>query len=262
MLTTEPDSCWTRYVTTLTAAAIAKRGSFSSHRRHCFTDPQRPSGQKSRRSSVKGRVTAMGLDMSASAQQATTATYHEAPRPPGPRTVGAQRHQPEERAEDVLALGDPGHGLHVQRVDGEQRGCGQARAGGAGGPLQQEEEQGRGQRVEDDARRVMSGGLEPGELAVEQVGEPGDRMPVQGFGRRECPGHVLARQALGDARVLRHVHPVVVVHEPVAEGGPVESHRDQRQRQGQHAWTAPKCVEEGSRHGGVDYSVRGSARNR
>src|SRR6185369_15745805 len=69
------------------------------------------------------------------------------PSPPGPRDIRGGGQEKEQRAQDALALGDPGDALDVQRVHGEERGHGGARPeSGRRGAEEQEEE--------DGARRV------------------------------------------------------------------------------------------------------------
>ena len=108
--------------------------------------------------------------------------------------VGQQGQHPEEGAEHVLALRHPGHRLHVQRVDGEERGHQGARPQAAREEGQGQEEQRDVGRVQRHARRVMARGVEAEELDVEHVRHPGERVPVGRLHRGEGPGHRLGAQ--------------------------------------------------------------------
>ena len=154
------------------------------------------------------------------------------PHAPAPdvRHVGGSAQQRQERAEDVLALGDPGHRLHVERVQGEERGHHGAAPGRAGERLQQGEEQCGVQGVEEDVGCVVAPGRQAEDLHVQHVGDPGDRVPVL-VALEQGPGQARGREATVDVDVPRHVVAVVEAHELEADRLCVEAQGDCEERE-------------------------------
>jgi hypothetical protein len=114
-------------------------------------------------------------------------------------------------------------------VDREQRSDDEARSSGSGHRREDDEQHGGVRGVERGVHEVVGAGVEPEELDVEHVGEPRERVPVEGVEGRPGPEEPLPREALEDHRVLRHVHVVVVVEEGVAADLRVERQRGQGQ---------------------------------
>ena len=83
--------------------------------------------------------------------------------------VGENRQQPEERAEHILALGDPGHRLHVQRMSGKHGGDKRTPPRPPGRPPEQLEDQDRVGRVKDEVRDVIHARVAGEQRHVEQV---------------------------------------------------------------------------------------------
>ena len=121
----------------------------------------------------------------------------------------------EESAQQVLALGDPGDGLDVERVPAKQGGHTEATPEGAREPVEDEEEQQGVDEVEEQIREVMPDRIEPEELNIEHVGKPGEGMPVGSITAGEGPGDICPTQTGQHVRVLRHVFRVV----EIGEGG-------------------------------------------
>ena len=83
------------------------------------------------------------MDFASRPSQSIRSDHRVRPGRPPPREaqIGAEREHEEEAGEHVLALGDPGHRLDVQRMDAEQRGDRRAPPRGARHPPQHLEEE-------------------------------------------------------------------------------------------------------------------------
>ncbi len=75
--------------------------------------------------------------------------------------IGSERQHEKKRAQNVLALGDPGHRLHVQRMNGKHRRHKRAAPQEPRHPPQHQKEQDRRCRVEQDIGEVMAARLQP-----------------------------------------------------------------------------------------------------
>jgi len=150
-------------------------------------------------------------------------------RPLRVKRVGPQGEHPEEGAEHVLALGDPGDGLHVQGVQGEQGGGEGASPPGLRHTLQGEEEQDRVERVKEHVDEMVGAGTGSEQPAVEHVREPRQRVPVPQGRRCEGPLHAVRRQAALHDEIFLDVERVVVID--VVEGPDlrVEGRRQHRE---------------------------------
>ena len=154
-------------------------------------------------------------------------------RPGGVARVGPHGEEAEERREQVLPLGDPGHRLHVEGVEGEERGDRRGRATAA--PVDAREHEEEDGRVRARGGRRSRGGAAPGSSPkscdVQHVGEPGERVPVGDRERREGPANPVDREPGGHDRVGGQVAVVVEVEEPVPAHPRVEREgRDGEQR--------------------------------
>jgi hypothetical protein len=78
-------------------------------------------------------------------------------------------------------LGHPGHRFDPERIDGPEGGDEEARPEGPRHGLDRGEEKGRDEGVEQDAGQVVPGRGETVEFHVEEVREPGQRVPVGGI---------------------------------------------------------------------------------
>ena len=138
--------------------------------------------------------------------------------------VEEEREEAEEGAEDVLALGDPGDGLHVERVEGEEGGDDEARPGARGHHDEGEEEKERVGEVEGEVDEVMGAGVEAEELAVEHVREEREGVPVGAGVGGEGTGDAPGAKPLLYSRVFGDVGVVVVGDEAEAVDLGVDGH--------------------------------------
>ena len=108
------------------------------------------------------------------------------------RTQARIESEEEEPGEHVLPLGHPGHGLEPERVESEERASeGGGRRRHAQREKSEHDEPGvRG--VQEDARQVVPPRVQPEELDVGHVRDPGERVPVVDVHGRQRPGDPLA----------------------------------------------------------------------
>ena len=90
---------------------------------------------------------------------------------------------------------------------------------------------------------MMPGGIQPVELAIEHVGDPGQRMPVVGIASGESPGHSSHRQSWRDLRVVIDIGIIVEIEKPVPEGfakrgqnGPCQEDANARRKARAQIW--------------------------
>ena len=127
---------------------------------------------------------------------------------PGPGNIGdihAHRQHPEEGGKDILALGYPGDRFYVERVKGKE-----SRHKGAlpecfCHPVKDEKEQERTGKVEQEIGEMMPSRLQPKELHIYHVGDPGQGMPVCGMAGGECPCDPLHGKAVLNVPVVGDV---------------------------------------------------------
>ena len=101
------------------------------------------------------------------------------------------------------------------------------------------------------ARRVMASRLQPIELAVRHVRNPGQRMPVARHLRPQGPTHAFPGQTFRRDRVAGHVGNVVEVDKPQFEHRQVSSHCDERQQEADQYRLPARHSARGSRSGGI-----------
>ena len=152
---------------------------------------------------------------------------------PGPARIGEQGQEAQERAQQLLALGHPGHGFDAGRMDREERRHQRAGPERAGQGPQGQEQHRRVGRVQDQVRQVVAPGLGAPQRHVRHVAEPRQRVPVGGVAARERPGGGGRGQAAQDRAVGGDVLVVVVHQEPVAQRGQ-ERQEGQRRQRGRH----------------------------
>ena len=128
-------------------------------------------------------------------------------------------------------------------MDGEHGGHQRAGPEIARHPPQHQEQHDRRGGVQDDIAEMVPPRPQAVELAVEHVGEPGERMPVGGVRGGEGPGDAVGGQAARDMRVLVDVVAVVEVDEAVPEG----LAKDHRHRQQEKAANAQHDVSRGEK---------------
>ena len=103
--------------------------------------------------------------------------------------IRQKREHEEERAEHVLALGNPGHGFDVQRMQRKQRGHQGAAPDAPVRRWSSEKQQRRVRRVQQQAGQVVPPGSGR-KAAVQHVRQPRQRMPVAPQTGSEGPGDI------------------------------------------------------------------------
>jgi hypothetical protein len=102
--------------------------------------------------------------------------------------IGPERQQAEQRAQNILALGNPGDRFHVQGMQREQSRHEPTAPRKTRDSSQKEiEEQGVAQ-VEDHIDEVVEPRIRAGYLAIQHERKPCERVPVGGMERSERPG--------------------------------------------------------------------------
>jgi hypothetical protein len=132
-------------------------------------------------------------------------------------------------------------------MEGEERGDERSAPDCAGHSPQQAEEQERVGDVKEEIGEVMAGGIETIELAIQEVREPGERMPVARVAGGEGPENVFAGQPGVDLGIIRDVLGVIVVVEFETGDWPIQGEGDQGEK---HA-DASIAAETGGLGGGI-----------
>src|SRR5208283_4151376 len=117
------------------------------------------------------------------------------PRVAGVRQISPQRQEEKKRAQNILTLRNPGDGFDVQGMQREDGSYERTAPKGTRGAPQKQEQQERVGNVEQDIDQMLRPGVLAEELAIQLMGQPSQRMPIAGMGRRKGPSHVLARQS-------------------------------------------------------------------
>ena len=102
-------------------------------------------------------------------------------------------------------------------MDGKQQRDQCAGPQAAGHPPQHQEQDHAGRRVQEDIREMISPGLGAIQLAIQHVGDPGQRIPLLGHGRGKRPDNALRGEAAGNVGVVGNQLGVVVVDEFVRD---------------------------------------------
>jgi hypothetical protein len=120
---------------------------------------------------------------------------------------------PEESGKNILSLGHPGDGFHVERVKGKQSRYESALPGCLGHPVKNEKEQQRICNVEQEICQMVPSRFQSKELNIEHVGHPGHGMPVCGITGRKGPPNRLRCNTVPDMDVLSYVYIIVIINE-------------------------------------------------
>jgi hypothetical protein len=144
--------------------------------------------------------------------------------------VAAHRGDPEERAQDVLALSNPRHRLHPQRVQTKERGGKGARPETASHAEQHKEQQQHVREVEKHVAQVMAPRPHAVKLAVEHVAEPRQRVEIHRALSGERPGHARPAEPRLDARIVRDVERIIKIDEEMRDRLPVDQNAQHGQR--------------------------------
>ncbi len=146
--------------------------------------------------------------------------HDRVPAQPGPldvTDVSEHREQPKERAQYVLALGRPGHGLGAQRVQREQRRQQRRRPSRAGHAAEHVEDEHRIRGVNQHIHQVVQAGPQPEQLDVDHVRDQRQRVPHARHDGRQRPLEAFPRQTVADHLVVRDVVAVIVGEEAMLQ---------------------------------------------
>ena len=163
------------------------------------------------------------------------------PTAPERRVETDQRHQREQRQQDVIAANDPTDGLDRQRMDGEQQRAHERRGPGGAEPERQAEQQQDDRRVQRDVRKVIDRRVAAADLGVQHEGQHDER-PVVGpevaqlavdleVAAREDPRRIgeIGQKGLVTSDEVDVVRPHVVEADGAAEQQ--QRHESQRHRE-------------------------------
>ena len=109
--------------------------------------------------------------------------------------IGNKAEQEQQRAERVLAFGDPGHALNVQRVHGEERGNDRAAPERVRGLPQKQEQERAVHGMQCRADEQVCSCVAAEQLHIEHVREPREREPVSGMHVGKRPDDSRPRQS-------------------------------------------------------------------
>ena len=165
--------------------------------------------------------------------------------------VRPQRQQPEEGAQHILPLGNPGHGVHLQRMPGKQRRHDSAAPASPRHSQQDHEDKRRVHRMKKHIDHVKVTRSRAEQLAVEHERQPRHRMPISVLARQpaEGPGHTLRAQAVQHMGILIHIDRVIVVDEVVVPNGPIDRKSHQHQQCADEQLAAKQRLARLRRHG-------------
>ena len=105
----------------------------------------------------------------------------------------------------------------MQRMNGEKGGHHRARPEIAGHLPQYQEQKDRGSGVEQNVRQMVPAGAKSVKLAIEEVREAGQWVPVSAMAMREHPADALRGQPALNGKILIDVSAVVQVNELMAD---------------------------------------------
>ena len=140
--------------------------------------------------------------------------------PGNPGDIQSHRQHPEEGGKDILALGYPGDRFYVERVKGKESRHKGAPPECSGHPVEDEKEQERIGKVEQEVGEMVPCRLQPEELDIYHVGDPGQGMPVAGMAGGACPKDPLHGKAVLDVPVAGDVLRIIVINEIAARDLP------------------------------------------
>jgi len=118
----------------------------------------------------------------------------------------------------------------MQRVKGEEKGNGCTGPERSAQPPEEQQQEDPVCSVQGHVHQVMPGRIEPEELHIEHVGEPGERVPVGCMGGGHGPGDPLEGHPLDDVLVVVDILVIVEIDEVVA-GAPAENCTDRHKQQ-------------------------------
>ena len=161
--------------------------------------------------------------------------------PPVPRAfdvedVRPHGEQPEQGGQDILPFGHPGHGLHVEGMQREERRHESARPEGLGHAAEDEKkEEGVGD-VKKNVHQVMPPRIQSQKLDIQHVGKPRHGMPIGRMAGGQCPFQAFHRKSRLDMGVFGYVQVIIVIDELMGshlpEDGQGHNGQDDADRQG------------------------------
>ena len=137
---------------------------------------------------------------------------------------------PEKGAQHPFPVCHPCDGLHVQRVQGEEGGDEGAAPEMTCHFFQGEKEQQSAGDVEKNIGEMGARRVQPIDLAVDHMRQPGQRVPVAHVIERKRPNEAFGRQALFDRGITRDIEWVVEVDEFEVLNLPVNQEGQDSQR--------------------------------
>ena len=143
--------------------------------------------------------------------------------------VGPNRKQREQGAQNILALGNPRHRLHVERMNGKNRRDECAPGRSFTRAIENPEQQYGIQNVEKHTRDVVPARIKTVDLRIQHMREPCQRMPVRLELSGQRPDDALRGQAGGYVRVLINVIGVVKINETVVPDLSVDEEIDRNE---------------------------------
>ena len=132
--------------------------------------------------------------------------------------ISQERQQPEQRAQYILAFGHPGHRFHMQGMQSKHRGHKKTSPHGSRHSCQNQEDQNRVDRMEQQARKVMSPGVQTEPLTIQHVGQPGQWMPIAANRAAHRPFDVFPCQSRLHMRIPRDITRIIVENKIVVDG--------------------------------------------
>ena len=138
--------------------------------------------------------------------------------------ISQQSNDPEKGAEDIFALGNPGYGFHIDRMERKSGRYERAAPQSAGHAMNQQKQQ---QTVEDMKQQIyqmMIAGIQAVHLNVQHVGKEGQWLPVGikcQILELKRPAEALDAQSFQNARIFSDIQIVVqrnkrkMTHRPI-----------------------------------------------
>src|ERR1035437_7914236 len=110
--------------------------------------------------------------------------------------------------------------------------------------------------MKENVGEVMAPGPQTEELAVQDMRQPGQRMPVGGVCAVKSPADALPRQAALDVTVFSDVKVVIIINEAVAQGREESAEHDQKEKgaEDRNGWRVER--ERGDGRGGCAGRIR------
>ena len=141
--------------------------------------------------------------------------------------VEPEREQPEERAQEILAFGRPGHRFHVQRVQREERRHGAALPEAPS--FRRSKKRIRAFTVcKRRPTRWWPPGVQTEKLNVDHMRQPGERVPVVDVGGGKGPDKAVQGQPPPDDRIIGDIVVVIEADEAVIDHPAVDDQRQNR----------------------------------